>query len=153
MFLERKCAYCLSIRSNTAQNCVYTKHPHRRIWPLLMGRKRWISLSFSAGTKEDAFTHAIIAAGIAHSVARALSSGNFTLPGEKSDTKNSINNGIQLAKEFLDGQDSKNQEIKLMNSHNNEVGLAVSGDKITWFNTFSSPSSRPNGNKACNIWL
>lgn len=82
----------------------------------------WI---FSAGTKEDAFTHAIIAAGIAHSVARALGEGNITLPGEKVDTKSNIKNGMKIAKEFLDGQDVKDQDVALMNKHNIEVGLEV----------------------------
>lgn len=79
----------------------------------------------TAGTKEDAFTHAIIAAGIAHSVAKALSDGNISLPGQKNDAKSNIKNGLKIAKEFLDGQGAISRDIALMNKHNIEVGLEV----------------------------
>lgn len=100
----------------------------------------------TAGTKESAFTHAIISAGIAHAVTLECTKGNFSKcgcgssknPQEDVSTSSwgaqgcsvNIKHGTSIANEFLNGQDTSQSDIALMNKHNNRLGGLVSDSML-----------------------
>ncbi|XDV51542.1 hypothetical protein PO909_020403, partial [Leuciscus waleckii] len=109
-------------------------------WPLLncMGRvPRCLS---SAGSKEAAFTYAIIAAGVAHAITAACTQGTLSGCGcdkEKQGFYNQeegwkwggcsadIRYGLSFSKVFVDAREIKQNARTLMNLHNNEVGRKI----------------------------
>jgi len=94
-------------------------------------------------TRETAFIHAIINAGIVHAVAQNCSRGDFNECGchdrRSSSSKteevkggfrwggcsDDINFGIKIAESFLDDEDAGHDPKALMNAHNNNVGRMV----------------------------
>lgn len=100
------------------------------------------NLFLFAGTREASFVHAISAAGVAHAVTRACSSGALSKCGcdrtvtgaspegfEWSGCSDNIAYGTAFSKEFVDARERrrniKNSGRKLMNLHNNEAGRKV----------------------------
>lgn len=96
------------------------------------------------GYRESAFSYAISAAGVAHSVARACSLGRLVACGcePRSDTRTKLSSrnrwkwggcshnldfGVQFSKKFLDSREKGEGDIQSrINLHNNEAGrLAV----------------------------
>lgn len=93
------------------------------------------------GSKEAAFTYAIIAAGVAHAITAACTQGNL---GDCSCDKEKqgfysidqgwkwggcsadISYGLGFSKVFIDAREVKQNARTLMNLHNNEVGRKVS---------------------------
>ena len=101
------------------------------------------SLFFSAplGSKEAAFTYAIIAAGVAHAITAACTQGNLSdcsCDKEKQGFYSKdqgwkwggcsadISYGLGFSKVFIDAREVKQNARTLMNLHNNEVGRKVS---------------------------
>ncbi|KAK3104883.1 hypothetical protein FSP39_012347 [Pinctada imbricata] len=101
------------------------------------------------GTREASFVHAISAAGVAHAVTRACSSGKLTKCGcdrtirgpskdgfEWSGCSDNIAYGTAFSKAFVDARDrrrsrnNKNAGRKLMNLHNNEAGRKAIEDNM-----------------------
>lgn len=104
-----------------------------------------------AGTREAAFTYAIAAAGVVHSIARACVGGNLSLCGCSREPRpenlkkeyqwggcgDNIIYGAEVAKEFLTAgeehksKDSSKMERTLMNLHNNGVGIQVRNNELS----------------------
>ncbi|XP_027056896.1 protein Wnt-5a-like isoform X2 [Pocillopora damicornis] len=100
------------------------------------------------GTKEAAFTYAISAAGVVHSIARSCVEGNLSMCGCSRERRpkdlnsnyqwggcgDNIEYGAKFAKKFMKAgenskpKDTRELERKLMNLHNNEVGIQVIRD-------------------------
>lgn len=98
-----------------------------------------------SGTKEAAFTYAISAAGVVHSIARSCVEGNLSMCGCSRERRpkdlnsnyqwggcgDNIEYGAKFAKKFMKAgenskpKDTRELERKLMNLHNNEVGIQV----------------------------
>lgn len=93
-----------------------------------------------AGSKEAAFTYAIIAAGVAHAVTAACTQGSLSgcsCDKEKQGFYNKeegwkwggcsadIHYGLGFSKMFVDAREIKQNARTLMNLHNNEVGRKV----------------------------
>lgn len=96
-------------------------------------------------TKETAFVHAVISAGIVHTVTKNCSKGQFekcrcdpTKTGKADSTdpntrgkfrwggcSDDIEFGINLAKSFLDERETGHDAKALVNLHNNNVGRMV----------------------------
>lgn len=103
------------------------------------------------GSKEAAFTYAIIAAGVAHAITAACTQGTLSGCGcdkEKQGFYNQeegwkwggcsadIRYGLSFSKVFVDAREIKQNARTLMNLHNNEVGRKVCGriyKNIVWF--------------------
>lgn len=96
----------------------------------------------SLGSKEAAFTYAIIAAGVAHAITAACTQGNLSdcsCDKEKQGFYSKdqgwkwggcsadISYGLGFSKVFIDAREVKQNARTLMNLHNNEVGRKVSG--------------------------
>lgn len=92
------------------------------------------------GSKEAAFTYAIIAAGVAHAVTAACTQGSLIGCGcdkEKQGFYNQeegwkwggcsadVHYGLGFSKVFVDAREIKQNARTLMNLHNNEVGRKV----------------------------
>nr|XP_058947763.1 protein Wnt-5b-like isoform X1 [Pocillopora verrucosa] len=97
------------------------------------------------GTKEAAFTYAISAAGVVHSIARSCVEGNLSMCGCSRERRpkdlnsnyqwggcgDNIEYGAKFAKKFMKAgenskpKDTRELERKLMNLHNNEVGIQM----------------------------
>lgn len=93
------------------------------------------------GTREAAFVHALSAAGVAHAVTRACSSGEMekcgcdrTVRGQSqqgfqwSGCSDNVGYGTAFSRAFVDVRDkkaSKTNPRSLMNLHNNEAGRKV----------------------------
>lgn len=99
-----------------------------------------ISFLITAGSKEAAFTYAIIAAGVAHAVTAACTQGSLTGCGCDKDKQGfynqdegwkwggcsaDVHHGLVFSKEFVDEREIKQNARRLMNLHNNEVGRKV----------------------------
>lgn len=117
----------------------------------------------SAGTREASFVHAISAAGVAHAVTRACSSGKLNKCGcdrtvrgpskdgfEWSGCSDNIAYGIAFSKTFVDAREKKSSKSgknagrRLMNLHNNEAGRLVSYLLLRFFFVLcASPSLNP----------
>lgn len=93
------------------------------------------------GSKEAAFTYAIIAAGVAHAITAACTQGNLSdcsCDKEKQGFYSKdqgwkwggcsadISYGLHFSKVFIDAREVKQNARTLMNLHNNEVGRKVS---------------------------
>lgn len=97
-----------------------------------------------SGYRESAFSYAISAAGVAHSVARACSLGRLVACGcePRSNTRTKLSSrnrwkwggcshnldfGVQFSKKFLDSREKGEGDIQSrINLHNNEAGRLVS---------------------------
>ena len=96
-------------------------------------------------TRETAFVHAIISAGIVHTIAQNCSRGDFKECGchdrrpssrrsEESRAggfrwggcSDDVDFGMKVAKSFLDEQEPETGPISIMNMHNNNIGRMVS---------------------------
>lgn len=99
-----------------------------------------MSTAVSAGSKEAAFTYAIIAAGVAHAVTAACTQGSLSGCGCDKDKQGFYNQdegwkwggcsadvhyGLGFSKVFVDEREIKQNARTLMNLHNNEVGRKV----------------------------
>lgn len=95
-----------------------------------------------SGSKETAFTYAIIAAGVAHAITAACTQGNLSdcsCDKEKQGFYSKdqgwkwggcsadVSYGLGFSKVFIDAREVKQNARTLMNLHNNEVGRKVSG--------------------------
>ncbi len=100
-----------------------------------------LCLSALLGSKEAAFTYAIIAAGVAHAITAACTQGNLSdcsCDKEKQGFYSKdqgwkwggcsadISYGLGFSKVFIDAREVKQNARTLMNLHNNEVGRKVS---------------------------
>ena len=96
--------------------------------------------SCPAGSREAAFTYAIIAAGVAHAITAACTQGNLSDCGCDKEKQGQyhrdegwkwggcsadIRYGIGFAKVFVDAREIKQNARTLMNLHNNEAGRKV----------------------------
>lgn len=103
----------------------------------------------SLGSKEAAFTYAIIAAGVAHAITAACTQGNLSdcsCDKEKQGFYSKdqgwkwggcsadISYGLGFSKVFIDAREVKQNARTLMNLHNNEVGRKVSD----WYEDYVS---------------
>lgn len=97
------------------------------------------------GSREAAFTYAIIAAGVAHAITAACTQGNLSDCGCDKEKQGQyhrdegwkwggcsadIRYGIGFAKVFVDAREIKQNARTLMNLHNNEAGRKVGRE--TW---------------------
>lgn len=93
-----------------------------------------------SGSREAAFTYAIIAAGVAHAITAACTQGNLSDCGCDKEKQGQyhkeegwkwggcsadIRYGIGFAKVFVDAREIKQNARTLMNLHNNEAGRKV----------------------------
>lgn len=119
---------------------------------ILLSAKLTENVLLVPGSKEAAFTYAIIAAGVAHAITAACTQGTLSGCGcdkEKQGFYNQeegwkwggcsadIRYGLSFSKVFLDAREIKQNARTLMNLHNNEVGRKVCGTKditrVFWF--------------------
>lgn len=99
-----------------------------------------VSTLVPAGSREAAFTYAIIAAGVAHAITAACTQGNLSDCGCDKEKQGQyhrdegwkwggcsadIRYGIGFAKVFVDAREIKQNARTLMNLHNNEAGRKV----------------------------
>lgn len=99
-----------------------------------------LSTLLPAGSREAAFTYAIIAAGVAHAITAACTQGNLSDCGCDKEKQGQyhrdegwkwggcsadIRYGIGFAKVFVDAREIKQNARTLMNLHNNEAGRKV----------------------------
>ena len=111
----------------------------RKVGILQLGLIYFINVS-SAGTREAAFTHAIMSAGITYSVTDACTQGNLTQCGCDTSLKNGqesakgwkwggcsvdIDFGTKFAERFMAAR-GHDRRIGLMNHHNSRAGREVS---------------------------
>ncbi|KAB0356081.1 hypothetical protein FD754_000237, partial [Muntiacus muntjak] len=95
----------------------------------------------NGGSREAAFTYAIIAAGVAHAITAACTQGNLSDCGCDKEKQGQyhrdegwkwggcsadIRYGIGFAKVFVDAREIKQNARTLMNLHNNEAGRKLS---------------------------
>lgn len=93
-----------------------------------------------SGSREAAFTYAIIAAGVAHAITAACTQGNLSDCGCDKEKQGQfhkdegwkwggcsadIRYGVGFAKVFVDAREIKQNARTLMNLHNNEAGRKV----------------------------
>lgn len=93
-----------------------------------------------SGSREAAFTYAIIAAGVAHAITAACTQGNLSNCGCDKEKQGQyhkdegwkwggcsadIRYGIGFSKVFVDAREIKQNARTLMNLHNNEAGRKV----------------------------
>ncbi|KAI4823765.1 protein Wnt-7a [Gymnodraco acuticeps] len=105
-----------------------------------LGERTVFGKELKVGSKEAAFTYAIIAAGVAHAITAACTQGNLSdcsCDKEKQGyySKNQgwkwggcsadISYGLGFSKVFIDAREVKQNARTLMNLHNNEVGRKV----------------------------
>ncbi|XP_037334250.1 protein Wnt-7a [Pungitius pungitius] len=105
-----------------------------------LGERTVFGKELKVGSKEAAFTYAIIAAGVAHAITAACTQGN--LSDCSCDTEKQgfyskdhgwkwggcsadISYGLGFSKVFIDAREVKQNARTLMNLHNNEVGRKV----------------------------
>lgn len=104
-----------------------------------------LSFCLNPGSKEAAFTYAIIAAGVAHAITAACTQGNLSNCG--CDQKKQgfytqqegwkwggcsadIRYGLDFSKVFVDAREIKQNARTLMNLHNNEAGRKVCIERV-----------------------
>lgn len=108
--------------------------------PRTPGPEPSVSALVPAGSREAAFTYAIIAAGVAHAITAACTQGNLSDCGCDKEKQGQyhrdegwkwggcsadIRYGIGFAKVFVDAREIKQNARTLMNLHNNEAGRKV----------------------------
>ncbi|XP_051517506.1 protein Wnt-7a-like isoform X3 [Myxocyprinus asiaticus] len=102
-----------------------------------LGERTVFGKELKVGSKEAAFTYAIIAAGVAHAITAACTQGNLSdcscdkekqgfnghIDGWKwGGCSADIRHGLGFSKVFVDSREIKHSARTLMNLHNNEVG-------------------------------
>ncbi|EQB77835.1 hypothetical protein CB1_000465047 [Camelus ferus] len=107
-----------------------------------LGERTVFGKELKVGSREAAFTYAIIAAGVAHAITAACTQGNLSDCGCDKEKQGQyhrdegwkwggcsadIRYGIGFAKVFVDAREIKQNARTLMNLHNNEAGR-----KGTW---------------------
>ncbi|KAG9260774.1 protein Wnt-7a [Astyanax mexicanus] len=105
-----------------------------------LGERTVFGKELKVGSKEAAFTYAIISAGVAHAITAACTRGTLSGCGcdkEKQGFYNQdegwkwggcsadIRYGLSFSKVFVDAREIKQNARTLMNLHNNEVGRKV----------------------------
>ncbi|XP_059385578.1 protein Wnt-7a-like [Carassius carassius] len=105
-----------------------------------LGERTVFGKELKVGSKEAAFTYAIIAAGVAHAITAACTQGTLSGCGcdkEKQGFYNQeegwkwggcsadIRYGLSFSKVFIDAREIRQNARTLMNLHNNEVGRKV----------------------------
>ena len=110
--------------------------------PQMPGPEPSVSALVPAGSREAAFTSAMIAAGVAHAITAACTQGNLSDCGCDKEKQGQyhrdegwkwggcsadIRYGIGFAKVFVDAREIKQNARTLMNLHNNEAGRKVGG--------------------------
>ncbi|XP_022532506.2 protein Wnt-7a [Astyanax mexicanus] len=105
-----------------------------------LGERTVFGKELKVGSKEAAFTYAIIAAGVAHAITAACTQGNLSecsCDKEKQGFHGrgdgwkwggcsaDIRYGLGFSKVFVDAREIKQSARTLMNLHNNEVGRKV----------------------------
>ncbi|KAK7907406.1 hypothetical protein WMY93_016018 [Mugilogobius chulae] len=102
-----------------------------------LGERTVFGKELRVGSKEAAFTYAIISAGVAHAVTAACTQGGLSGCGCDKDKQGFYNQeegwkwggcsadidyGLSFSKVFVDAREIKQNARTLMNLHNNEVG-------------------------------
>ncbi|XP_067002610.2 protein Wnt-10a [Anabrus simplex] len=134
------------------EECQYQFQWHRWNCSSLSTKNRnpHSSVLFQRGYRESAFAYAISAAGVAHNVARACSSGRLITCGcdptsyrdktgkRRSNTwkwggcSHNMDYGVQFSKAFLDPREKAGDIQARINLHNNQAGrLAVSTNMVS----------------------
>ncbi|MEQ2269563.1 Protein Wnt-7a [Xenotaenia resolanae] len=105
-----------------------------------LGERTVFGKELKVGSKEAAFTYAIIAAGVAHAVTAACTQGTLSGCGCDKEKQGFYNQeegwkwggcsadfhyGLGFSKVFVDAREIKQNARTLMNLHNNEVGRKV----------------------------
>ncbi|OXB83060.1 UNVERIFIED_CONTAM: hypothetical protein H355_001403 [Colinus virginianus] len=105
-----------------------------------LGERTVFGKELKVGSREAAFTYAIIAAGVAHAITAACTQGNLSDCGCDKEKQGQyhkeegwkwggcsadIRYGIGFAKVFVDAREIKQNARTLMNLHNNEAGRKV----------------------------
>lgn len=101
----------------------------------------FMQIVFLSGSREAAFTYAIVAAGVAHAVTKACSQGDLSQCGcdhEKQGFHHyheegwkwggcsaNVKYGVELSRRFVDAREIKKNARRLMNLHNNAAGRKV----------------------------
>ncbi|KAK1161405.1 protein Wnt-7a [Acipenser oxyrinchus oxyrinchus] len=110
-----------------------------------LGERTVFGKELKVGSKEAAFTYAIIAAGVAHAITAACTQGNLSNCG--CDQKKQgfytqqegwkwggcsadIRYGLDFSKVFVDAREIKQNARTLMNLHNNEAGRKVCIERV-----------------------
>lgn len=129
--LIQKCSLCISLlcKTNSLQGNGFNQSTNQSN-----------PLSSLPGSKEAAFTYAIIAAGVAHAITAACTQGNLSDCGCDKDKQGTysqdegwkwggcsadVSYGLGFSKVFVDAREIKQNARTLMNLHNNEVGRKV----------------------------
>ncbi|XP_042662920.1 protein Wnt-7a isoform X1 [Tyto alba] len=105
-----------------------------------LGERTIFGKELKVGSREAAFTYAIIAAGVAHAITAACTQGNLSDCGCDKEKQGQyhkeegwkwggcsadIRYGIGFAKVFVDAREIKQNARTLMNLHNNEAGRKI----------------------------
>ncbi|CAL8383180.1 unnamed protein product [Boreogadus saida] len=106
-----------------------------------LGERTVFGKELKVGSKEAAFTYAIIAAGVAHAITAACTQGSLSGCGCDQDKQGfhsqqqegwkwggcsaDVRYGLGFSKVFVDAREIKQNARTLMNLHNNEVGRKV----------------------------
>uniref|UniRef100_F6PG57 Protein Wnt n=1 Tax=Monodelphis domestica TaxID=13616 RepID=F6PG57_MONDO len=105
-----------------------------------LGERTVFGKELKVGSREAAFTYAVIAAGVAHAITAACTQGNLSDCGCDKEKQGQyhrdegwkwggcsadIRYGIGFAKVFVDAREIKQNARTLMNLHNNEAGRKV----------------------------
>lgn len=93
------------------------------------------------GSREAAFTYAIVAAGVAHAVTKACSQGDLSQCGCDQEKQGfhhyheeawkwggcsaNVKYGVEFSRRFVDAREIKKSARRLMNLHNNAAGRKV----------------------------
>ncbi|KAJ8332425.1 hypothetical protein SKAU_G00425980 [Synaphobranchus kaupii] len=106
----------------------------------MLGQRTIFGKELKVGSKEAAFSYAIITAGVAHALTAACTQGNLSTCGCDPEKQGQysplegwrwggcsadIHYGLGFSKVFMDAREIKQNARTLMNLHNNEVGRKV----------------------------